>query len=133
MLSPEEYGIIVKAVSEETPLTQEQANGLVKTIQQMDVQLLIGQNALQLAMENLAVAVPAIGQKVMERCGRTDKKVKHAVAEMSADLVGSCEESIQSYMIGAMLEAAQMLDVSLDELLGTEHIEEEAPAEEAAE
>lgn len=120
MLKPEEYAEIVKAVNDKEQLTHEQAIALVRTIQQMDLQLLIGQNALQLATENMAVMIPAIAQKTMERCGRTDKKIKRRIAEMAAEAVGSFEESLQAYLAGALLEAARLLEINIEDLLGVE-------------
>jgi hypothetical protein len=134
MLKPEEYAEIVKAVNDKEQLTHEQAVALVRTIQQMDLQLLIGQNALQLATENMSVMIPAVAQKTMERCGRTDKKIKRRIAEMAAEAVGSFEESLQSYLAGALLEAARLLEINIEDLLGVEEEElDESLTEEVAE
>jgi hypothetical protein len=134
MLKPEEYAEIVKAVNDKEQLTHEQAVALVRTIQQMDLQLLIGQNALQLATENMSVMIPAVAQKTMERCGRTDKKIKRRIAEMAAEAVGSFEESLQSYLAGALLEAARLLEINIEDLLGVEEEElDESLTQEVAE
>ena len=134
MLKPEEYAEIVKAVNDKEQLTHEQAVALVRTIQQMDLQLLIGQNALQLATENMSVMIPAVAQKTMERCGRTDKKIKRRIAEMAAEAVGSFEESLQSYLAGALLEAARLLEINIEDLLGVEEDElDESLTQEVAE
>jgi hypothetical protein len=125
MLSAEEYAAIVTAASNNEPVSAEQVDGLIKTVQHMDLQLVIGQNALQLAMENLETCIPAIAEKVMERCGRTDMKTKKAIAQMAGELVGQCEESVQNYVVGAMVEASRLLDIPLEELLGTEHLDQE--------
>lgn len=128
MLKPEEFSEIVTAVSNDTPITQEQAAKLVATVQRMDLQLLIGQNALHLAVENMAVTVPALAQAVMERCGRTDKKIKKKIAEMAGAAVGDFEISLQSYLANAMFEAARLLGVSIEDFIGEAVAEAEEPA-----
>ena len=120
MMRPEDFAEIVRALENDEAVSAEQVRALVHTVQRMDLQLLIGQNALQLAMENMTVTVPALAEAVMQRCGRTDKKIKKKIAEMAGAAVGDFELSLQSYLANAMLEAARLLDVSIEELVGLE-------------
>jgi len=133
MMTPEEFLEISTAATDGTPLTQDQALALVRTIQRMDLMLLIGQNALNLMVENAAETIPALSQKVVAMCGRTDNKIKRKAAELSAELFADIEMSLQTYLANAMIEGARILGVDLAELLGTEladAISEDVPAQE---
>jgi hypothetical protein len=133
MLKPEEFAEIAQAVSDEQQLTHQQAIDLVRTVQQMDLQLIIGQNALQLSMDNAFTAIPALAEKVLERAGRTDKKIKKNIAALAAEAVNECDLSVQGYIAGAVLEAAQLLGISLYEFMGVDEAEVEQYVEAANE
>lgn len=135
MLKPEEFAEIAQAISDKEDLTYEQTVALVRTIQHMDLQLVIGQNALQLAMENINTVVPELAARVLERSGRTDKKIKKSVAEMAAEVVSSCDISVQTYIANAVFEAARILDMTIEEFMGVEAddiVAEEEGSDEAA-
>lgn len=125
MLRPEQFAEIAQAVHDEQPLTHQQAIDLVRTVQQMDLQLIIGQNALQLSMDNAFTALPALAEKVLERAGRTDKKIKKSIAALAAEAVNECDTSVQGYIAGAVLEASQLLNISLYEFMGVDQEEVE--------
>lgn len=125
VMTPDQYKEIEKAVEEGTPLTQEQIDMLIKTVSRLDGTMFVFQNSLQLMAESMASAVPQLAQKVMQRCGRTDKKIKKAIAEMAAETVVSIEESIQSYMVTCMLQLAEHLSVSIEDLIATGEPEDE--------
>lgn len=125
IMTPDQYKEIEKAVEEGTPLTQEQIDMLIKTVSRLDGTMFVFQNSLQLMAESMASAVPQLAQKVMQRCGRTDKKIKKAIAEMAAETVVSIEESIQSYMVTCMLQLAEHLSVSIEDLIATGEPEDE--------
>jgi hypothetical protein len=129
MLKPEEFAQIAQAVNDKEDLTYEQAIALVRTIQHMDLQLVIGQNALQLAMENINTVVPALAERVLERSGRTDKKIKKSVAEIAAEVVSSCDVSLQTYIANAIFEASRILEMTIEEFMGVEETEEETEEE----
>ena len=118
MIKPEDFEKIIKSVEDGVEVTVDEIRNLIDTIRQMDIQLLIGQNALNLAVENMHVIVPALAQQVMERCGRTDKKIKKFVSELSAQNVLQFEASVQSYVVNALLEASRLLNVTLNDLVG---------------
>lgn len=125
VMTPDQYKEIEKAVEEGTPLTQEQIDMLIKTVSRLDGTMFVFQNSLQLMAESMASAVPQLAQKVMQRCGRTDKKIKKAIAEMAAETVVSIEESIQRYMVTCMLQLAEHLSVSIEDLIATGEPEDE--------
>jgi hypothetical protein len=53
---------------------------------------------------------------------------------MAAEAVGSFEESLQSYLAGALLEAARLLEINIEDLLGVEEEElDESLTQEVAE
>jgi hypothetical protein len=85
---------------------------LVATIRALDVQLLIAQNALELSIANLNIAVSDTAQQVLAACGRTDNKTKKKMAELAAGMVNKCEGSVQTYLAKAFIEAAENLGVS---------------------
>ena len=91
---------------------------LLTTIKTLDVQLLIAQNALELSLTNIGNVVPDIAQKVMSMCGRTDQKTKKKVAELAAGLVSQCDDSVQTYLAKAMMDALSLLGVDLGDLTG---------------
>jgi hypothetical protein len=118
LIKPEEFEKIIKSVEDGVEITVDEVRNLIDTIRQMDLQLLIGQNALNLAIENIHVIVPTLAQQVMERCGRTDKKIKKFVSELSAQNVLQFEASVQSYVVNALMEASRLLNITLNDLVG---------------
>jgi hypothetical protein len=118
LIKPEEFEKIIKSVEDGVEVTVDEVRNLIDTIRQMDLQLLIGQNALNLAIENIHVIVPTLAQQVMERCGRTDKKIKKFVSELSAQNVLQFEASVQSYVVNALMEASRLLNITLNDLVG---------------
>jgi hypothetical protein len=134
IMTPDQYTEIEKAVEDGVALSAEQIGMLMQTINRLDATVLVFQNSLQLFAESTATAVPQLAQQIMARCGRTDGKIKKAVATMAAESVGTIEQSIQSYLVTCMLQIAQMLDVTIEELLqtGEELVEQEEPDTPAA-
>jgi hypothetical protein len=118
LIKPEEFEKIIKSVEDGVEVTVDEVRNLIDTIRQMDLQLLIGQNALNLAIENIHVIVPTLAQQIMERCGRTDKKIKKFVSELSAQNVLQFEASVQSYVVNALMEASRLLNITLNDLVG---------------
>ena len=118
MIKPEEFEKIIKSVEDGVEVTIDEVRNLIDTIRQMDLQLLIGQNALNLAIENIHVIVPTLAQQIMERCGRTDKKIKKFVSELSAQNVLQFESSVQSYVVNALMEASRMMNITINDLVG---------------
>ncbi len=118
MIKPEDFEKIIKSVEDGVEVTVDEVRNLIDTIRQMDLQLLIGQNALNLAIENIHVIVPTLAQQIMERCGRTDKKIKKFVSELSAQNVLQFESSVQSYVVNALMEASRMMNITINDLVG---------------
>ena len=118
MIKPEDFEKIIKSIEDGVEVTVDEVRNLIDTIRQMDLQLLIGQNALNLAIENIHVIVPTLAQQIMERCGRTDKKIKKFVSELSAQNVLQFESSVQSYVVNALMEASRMMNITINDLVG---------------
>jgi hypothetical protein len=118
LIKPEDFEKIIKSVEDGVEVTVDEVRNLIDTIRQMDLQLLIGQNALNLAIENIHVIVPTLAQQIMERCGRTDKKIKKFVSELSAQNVLQFESSVQSYVVNALMEASRMMNITINDLVG---------------
>jgi hypothetical protein len=117
-MTPEEFAKVAEAVAAGETVTPEQAVELISMVRRMDILTLIFQNALELMSQNTYESIPAMGEKVLQRCGRTDHKSKKAVAEQAAGLVAQCDASLQGYITTAMLEAAGLLNITIEELLG---------------
>lgn len=98
---------------------------ILNTIKALDLQLVIAQNALELCLTNLVASIPALAEKVLAIAGRTDKKIKKKVAELAAGIVGECEDSLQTYMMKANLEAIKLLGVDLETTEVAPVVEEE--------
>jgi hypothetical protein len=131
MMTPEEFAGVAESVAAGNQITQEQAAELIDMVRRLDILVLIFQNSLELMAQNAYEAIPVIAEKVMQRCGRTDHKTKKSIAEQAATAVASCDNALQSYMTVAMIEAAKILNISVEELLGMP--EQEAPVAEQPE
>ena len=118
MMTPEQFAEVAETVAAGNQITPEQTAELISMVRRMDILVLIFQNALELMVQNAYEAIPAVAEKVMQRCGRTDHKTKKSIAEQAATAVASCDNALQSYMTVAMMEAAKILDISIEELLG---------------
>lgn len=119
VMTPDQYTEIENAVKDGATLSAEQIDMLLQTINRLDATVLVFQNSLQLFAESTAAAVPQLAQKIMARCGRTDSKIKKAVATMTAESIGSIEEAIQGYLVTCMLQIAELLNVPIEELIGS--------------
>jgi len=118
MLTGDQYEQIANARATGEQVTDEQVDALLTTIQKLDLHLAIAQNALQLSIENITVAVPSLAESVMQSCGRTDQKMKKKVADMAASAVANCENSLHTYITSAFLEAARMLGEDIEDFIG---------------
>lgn len=117
MMTPEQFKNIEEKVKEGLQITAEQAKLLVDTVSRLDGTVAVFQNSLQLMADGVATAVPELANKVMQRCGRTEKKVIKSVAELAANTVMTIETAIQSYLVQCMMQLAESLGLSLDELI----------------
>jgi hypothetical protein len=125
LIDAEEFQKIVAAVEEGTEVTRDQVAGLIDVIQRLDLQLLIAQNGLELSLTNLANVVPDLAERVLALAGRTDKKIKKKIAELAAGTVAQCEDSVQTYLVKATLEALNLLGIDPETLV----MNEEAPTD----
>ena len=116
MLSAEEFQEIVEAVADNKTITQEQATSLIDVIHRLDLQLLIAQNGLELSLANMTVVVPDLAERVLSASGRTDSKIKKKIAELAAGVVVQFEDSVQTYLVNATLEALQLLGITPEDI-----------------
>jgi hypothetical protein len=119
LIKPEDFQQLVQDLEENKPRNISVVE-LVDTIKELDMQLLIAQNALELSMVNLSTVVPDLAERVLAMCGRTDSKSKKKVAELAANAVLQCEGSVQTYLVKATLEAMKVLGINLDDISETE-------------
>lgn len=108
MLQADDFKEVIKAVGDGT-VTQEQAKEMLTTIYELDTNLVILQNALELAVSNSMELFPAIAEKILALAGRTDGKAKKKAAKFAADVTARYEVSIQLYLSGAYEQAQDML------------------------
>ena len=132
MIKPEEFKAIVGQIEAGIVLSVEEATKLIDTIKHMDIQLIISQNALQLSMQNLSIIVPHIASDVLAKAGRTDQKIKKKIAELAAQAVANCEDSVQTYLINSSLEAVKMFNLNIDEFIAQPESQEDPYAEGAS-
>ncbi len=112
MLNAEEFQEIITAVAEDKDITKEQVAGLIDVIHRLDLQLLIAQNGLELSLANVNVIVPDLAERVLAMSGRTDNKSKKKVAELAAGTVVQFQDSVQTYLVNATLEAMELLGIT---------------------
>jgi hypothetical protein len=108
MLQADEFKEVVKAVEGGTA-TPEQVKAMLTTIYELDTNLVILQNALELAVANSVELFPAITEKILSMAGRTDGKSKKKAAKFAAEVTARFEVSIQLYLSGAYEQAQDML------------------------
>jgi hypothetical protein len=84
-------------------LTNEEGMVLLKLIGGVNANLTISNEILYVVSENLPHMVNSLADKVMRRCGRTDKKIRKSVAAM-------CAESIEQLWSLARLRALDVAD-----------------------
>jgi hypothetical protein len=116
LLSAEEFQEIVAAVADNKTITQDQAASLIDVIHRLDLQLLIAQNGLELSLANVNVIVPDLAERVLAASGRTDNKIKKKIAELAAGVVVQFENSVQTYLVNATLEALQLLGITPEDI-----------------
>jgi hypothetical protein len=116
MISAEEFQEIVEAVADDKVITQEQATSLIDVIHRLDLQLLIAQNGLELSLANVNVIVPDLAERVLAASGRTDNKIKKKIAQLAAGTVVQFEDSVQTYLVNATLEALQLLGITPEDI-----------------
>ncbi len=117
MINAEEFQEIVAAVADNKDITQGQAASLIDVIHRLDLQLLIAQNGLELSLANVNVIVPDLAERVLAMSGRTDNKSKKKVAELAAGTVVKFEDSVQTYLVKATLEAMELLGIKPEDFL----------------
>ena len=112
MISGEDFQKVEQELaSGASTISSEIVSSLVETIKVLDLHLAIAQNSIELSLANTGNVVPDIAHKVMSICGRTDQKTKKKVAELAAQVVAQCEDSVQTYLAKALLEAMQLPEV----------------------
>lgn len=131
MISPEEFKVIYEKAAENEPITAEEVQALIQVIVELDAQSVMLQNALVLTFDNAVTVVEALAEGVLARSGRTETKIKRAVAKMAANAVARLQLSTQLFLSGALEQSEQMVNPSTIEgeisAAGEVADEEEAP------
>jgi hypothetical protein len=52
-------------------------------------------------------------------------KIKKKIAELAAQAVANCEDSVQTYLINSSLEAVKMFNLALDEFISQPEVKED--------
>jgi len=115
MITPEEFKEIYDRSQNGEEVTQEETKALLDIILELDRQAIHMQQAVLLAYENTRVLVESLSNKILERTGRTDKKIRRSVAKMSAAAFARYEIAIQMFLSGALDEEIQEAVNSVEE------------------
>ena len=111
MISAEDFQEIEQTIaSGASTVASEKVEALIETIKVLDLHLAIAQNSVELSLANTGSVVPDLAHQVMSMCGRTDQKTKKKVAELAAQVVNQCEDSVQTYLAKAIIEAMGLSD-----------------------
>lgn len=110
MITSEDFAAVVKAVEAGETVDNETVKELVRTLMELDANLVILQNALELSVENAHEIIPGVAEKVLSMSGRTDGKSKKRVAKYAAEVTARFEIALQMYLAGAAEKAREMLD-----------------------
>lgn len=109
MINPDDFKAITEAVEKGETLTADQVKDLIKTVYEMDANMVILQYGLELAIENNREVLPAMAERILSMAGRTDGKSKKRVAKYAAEVTARAELAVQLYLSGATEEAQKML------------------------
>jgi hypothetical protein len=113
VITPEQYAEIYERVQAGGDVTSDEAKLLVDSIISLDQQAVIFQNAIVLCVENARLVVESLAQGIINRSGRTDKKMRNDSAKMAANALANFENALNMYLTGAFAEAG-MLDTNTD-------------------
>ena len=102
MITPEEFKELYDKVEADGDLEKPEVKSLVEAIIELDRQAVLLQNALVLAYDNTRVMVEALADSILQRTGRTDKKIKRAVAKIAAGALARYEIALQMFLSGAL-------------------------------
>jgi hypothetical protein len=102
MITPEEFKELYDKVEADGDLEKPEVKSLVEAIIELDKQAVLLQNALMLAYDNTRVMVEALSESILSRTGRTDKKIKRAVAKIAAGALARYEIALQMFLAGAL-------------------------------
>ena len=102
MITPEEFKELYDKVQADGDLEKPEVKSLVEAIIELDKQAVLLQNALVLAYDNTRVMVEALADSILQRTGRTDKKIKRAVAKIAAGALARYEIALQMFLSGAL-------------------------------
>jgi hypothetical protein len=107
MITPEEFKELYDKVEADGDLEKPEVKSLVEAIIELDKQAVLLQNALVLAYDNTRVMVEALAESILARTGRTDKKIKRAVAKIAAGALARYEIALQMFLAGALGDDAE--------------------------
>jgi hypothetical protein len=109
MIDAERFIELANKVKEDTLLSLEETKELLEVVYSIDANLVVIQQALELAVANSQDACQMVASNVLSLSGRTDNKAKKKAADYAARVAAGLEISIQEYLIYASEQAEQML------------------------
>jgi hypothetical protein len=109
MIDAERFIELANKVKEDTVLSIEECKELLEVVYSIDANLVVLQQALELAVANSQDACQMVASNVLSLSGRTDNKAKKKAADYSARVAAGLEISIQEYLVYASEQAEQML------------------------
>lgn len=109
MIDAERFIVLADKVKDNQVLSIEETKELLEVIYSIDANLVIIQQALELAVANSQDACQIVASNVLSISGRTDNKAKKKAADFSARVAAGLETSIHEYLIHASEQAEEML------------------------
>ena len=109
MIDAERFIVLANKVKEDEGLSIDETKELLEVVYSIDANLVILQQALELAVANSQDACQIVASNVLSMSGRTDNKAKKKAADFSARVAAGLENAIQEYLIQASQQAEEML------------------------
>jgi hypothetical protein len=102
MITSEQFKEICERIEAGEQLSTEDAKSLVEVIVALDQNSVLLQNALVLAFDNARVLVESLSEGILQRTGRTEKKIRNSVAKMAANAMARYEIALQMFLSGVL-------------------------------
>jgi len=109
MLNAIDFKAISDKITNDEEISKEETKELLDLVYGLDLNLVILQNALELAVFNSQDAVGGVAEEVLKMSGRTDKKAKARAAKYAAGISSALDSAVQQYLFQASQEAEARL------------------------
>ncbi len=115
MITAEEFKEIYDKSQNDQDISKEEVKALLDVILELDRQAIHLQQAVMLAYDNTRVVVESLAERILERTGRTDQKIRKSVAKIAAAALARYEIAIQMFLSGALADDIEQAVNSVEE------------------